>query len=423
MIVRLARLLPKVIAARRGSVAIQMGILLTFLIGMAALGTEIPLVIYKHRQMQNVADAAALGGAVALAKGYPANLSTESQGIAAALGFVNATNGVTVTVNNPPKSGNYTNNQGAVEVIVNQPRTLTLAALFGTSKFNISARAVALRGSNGGFCALATDTGAATAVSISGGAAVTMNGCGLAVNATGSSALSVSGGAVLQAQSVTVSGQANISGGAAINATNGISQNQSATADPYANVSMPASSGCDHTNFALNWAASVQQMSPGRYCGGVSISNGASVSMAPGIYYIESGTFSVAGGSTVTGSGVTIVLTQNTSGYATVTLSNGATVTLSAPTTGATAGLLFFGDRNAPNSNVNNFIGGTAENFTGAIYLPTQQVVFSNGAGASACTQLIAWHMQFTGGSASQFNNSCANTGVSPIGGATLIVE
>ncbi len=77
-------------SSRRGSVAIQMGMLMTVLIGMAALGTEIPYLMYKQRQMQTAADSAALGAAVALTQGYPA-IATEADGIAAALGFTNGT--------------------------------------------------------------------------------------------------------------------------------------------------------------------------------------------------------------------------------------------------------------------------------------------------------------------------------------------
>ena len=136
-------------SGRRGSVAIQIGILTTVLIGMAGLGTEIPYLMFKHRQMQTAADSAALGAGVALARGYPA-LATEANGIAAALGFVNGAGNVTVTVNNPPKSGTYTSNSSAVEVIIIQPQTLRMAGLLGVSRYNLTARAVALAGSAGG---------------------------------------------------------------------------------------------------------------------------------------------------------------------------------------------------------------------------------------------------------------------------------
>jgi hypothetical protein len=406
----------------RGSVAIQLGILMTVLLGMASLGTEIPYLMYKHRQMQTTADSAALGAAVAVSQGYPSPIRTEAYGIAAALGFTNGSSSATITVNNPPLSGNYTGNNRAVEVIASQPQTIKMAGLFGVSIYSLSARAVALAGATGSYCLLGTDTASATAVDISNGAAVTLSGCGLAVNATGPAALSVSGGSVLRAQAVTASGQVSIgSNGSVIHAPGGIMQNQPVTEAPYANVAMPASCGCDYTNLSLG--KGTYQLSPGRYCGGITIPNGAVVSMAPGTYYIKSGSFSVLGGS-VTGSGVTIVLTQNTSGYATVSVQGGSTVSLSAPTSGATAGLLFFGDHNAPSSNVNSFVfsGGTTEDFTGALYFPSQQILFSNGSGSAACIQLIAWHIQIKG-TASQFSNDCSNSGVSPIGGRPLLVE
>ena len=128
------------------------------------------------------------------------------------------------------------------------------------------------------------------------------------------------------------------------------------------------------------------------------------------------------------GTGVTIVLTGSASDghtppYANVTIGNGATVTLSAPTSGATSGILFFGDPNAPVSNSSNFGGGAVMKLTGAIYFPSETVVFDNGiSNPSGCTQLIAGVIQFQGGA--NFSNNCAGTGTSAIGGgATALVE
>lgn len=144
--------------------------------------------------------------------------------------------------------------------------------------------------------------------------------------------------------------------------------------------------------------------------------------MAPGVYYIASGSFSVTGQATLTGSGVTIVLTQNnTSGYATVSIAGNASITLSAPTSGLTAGLLFVGDRNAPNSSANSFTGGSNVSLTGALCFPTEQVSYKGGtSSSSSCTQLIARQITFTGNS--QFNSNCTNTGVSPISGIAVVL-
>jgi len=48
---------------RRGAVAIQVALMLTAIVGVSALGTEITFLLYKHRQMQSAADSAALGAA------------------------------------------------------------------------------------------------------------------------------------------------------------------------------------------------------------------------------------------------------------------------------------------------------------------------------------------------------------------------
>jgi hypothetical protein len=55
-------------------------------------------------------------------------------------------------------------------------------------------------------------------------------------------------------------------------------------------------------------------------------------------------------------------------------------------------------------------------NLTGALYFPSQTVVFSNGSSNSSdCTQLIAWRIEFKGGT--KFNSNCEGTGTSTIGG------
>ncbi len=418
MLSGIAAALRTVIFSRRGGASILIGVALPILIGAIGLGTEVVFVMYMHRQMQSAADAGALSAATALTKGYPSNFALEADAIAGSLGFVNGTANVTVTVNHPPLSGSYTSNANAVEVIIAQPQVLTIVKYFTATAFNVSARAVALQGASGSFCVLETDSRSVTGVSVSNGATVNFNKCSLGVNATGSSALSVTGGATLQAQSISVSGQAQVNNGGSVNTTSGLNVNQAVTADPYANVAMPTNSGCTYNSLSIGWESDVRHLSPGTYCNGLSIGDGATVSLAPGVYIIKSGSFTVGGGSTVTGTGVTIVLTSNTSGYATATIANGATVTLSAPASGPTAGLVFFSDRNAPNSGTINFAGGSTEAFKGALYFPTQTVVYSNGvSNSSTCTQLIAWHIQFSGGA--QFNSTCGGTGVSAIGGGS----
>ncbi len=426
--VRAAARARRFFTCRRGSVAVTVGVSISVLIGMVGLGTEITFVMFKQRQMQSAADTAALGAATALSKGYPVNYALEGKAIAATGGFVDGAGGVTVTVNKPPASGSNTANADAVEVIVSQPQTLQLVSLFTEAAFNVGARAVAVKGGSAGdFCVLTTDTGNATGITINNGARVTLEDCGVAANGTGSSALAVSGGARLVTNSVSVGGGVTVNNGGQINNDADIQENQPTVADPYAAVNPPAPpAGCNWNNRNIGWApVTPQQLTPGTYCNGLSVGGGTTVNFNPGVYYIKSGSFNMGGGATITGTGVTIVLTNNSnSNYATASLANGSNVTLSAPTSGATSGLLFYGDRNAPTNQSNNIGGGANITLRGALYFPTQQVVYNNGASNTAtCMQLIAWRVRFMGGS--RFNNNCDSAGTSPIGGgtATALVE
>jgi hypothetical protein len=245
------------------------------------------------------------------------------------------------------------------------------------------------------------------------------------VDANGSGALTVTDGATLNAKSVSVSGGVNSSNGT-INATNGVKTGQAAVANPYSSEVIPSFTGCNYGSLPsspYSVTSGTQTLSPGVYCGGLWMGNSATVVMNAGVYIIDGGYFSVQSVKSLTGTGVTVVLTGSGSNYATVDIANGAPVTLSAPTTGATAGLVFFQDPNAPNTGTNTFAGGAAMVLTGALYFPDQTVNYSNGTSStSACTQLIAWQMQFTGGAS--FNSNCAGAGTKGIGTSpSLLVE
>ncbi len=407
----------------RGSVAVTVALTTVVLIGMVSLGVEVTWLLLKLRQMQSAADSAAMAGATALGASGPSGVTVEAQAVSAENGFVAGVKSVTVAVNNPPLSGSLAGNAGAVEVVITQPQTLALAQVIRKGVWNLHARAVATSGAGASSCALQLDASSTTGVQISNGATVNMNQCGLSVNALGGTALTVIGAGTLNASSVVVSGDTHVSNGGRINVTGQIKTGQPPTADPYANVQVPSNSGCKYGSaghpFTIKWSASVQTIKPdGVYCGGLAIGNGARVVMTPGVYIIKGGTFDIGGGITLDGAGVTIVLTGSGSDYADVEIGNGATVNLSAPTAGATAGLVFFQDRKAPHSGTNNFNGGTQVTITGALYFPSQSVTYSNGTTSSSpCTQLVAWRLVFQGGAS--FNSNCANTGVGSIGASS----
>lgn len=402
---------------RSGSVAILFALMFTVLLGFTALATEVGFVLFKQRQMQSAASSAALGGATALMTGHP-TFSVEAAAIATGAGFTTGTvNGIvtTVTVNNPPKAGNHIGDANYVEVIILQPQTLPLSNLppFGITQWKIQARAVAAEGNNAGDCILQLNTSSNPGLWLTGGAAINAPLCGVAANSSESEAVYVEDGASLTVASVTVVGTVNSSGGT-ITSTKPVQTSQPAVADPYAGVAIPTYSGCAFNNYYTNTTGTLS--ASGTYCGGISI-GGGTITMNPGVYILNGGYFSVTAGATVKGTGVTIVMTGSSpANVATLSIGGGSLITLSAPTTGATAGLVFFQDRTAVSTSVDSIQGGGQLNVTGAIYFPNQEVEYSNGSvtNSSTCTQLIASVIMFTGGAS--FSNGCASAGVSAIG-------
>src|SRR5437016_4538335 len=94
-----------------GSNLIIFALILPVLVGAAGLGTEAGWWSYKHKNMQSAADSGAASAATA-----GTNLTAEADSVTALYGYANGLNNVTVTVNQPPSTGNFTSNPKAVEV-------------------------------------------------------------------------------------------------------------------------------------------------------------------------------------------------------------------------------------------------------------------------------------------------------------------
>lgn len=396
---------------RRGAVAVVTAIVLLVLLGFASLGTEVVYLMFTARRMQSAADSAALGAVAALIQGYPASYADQAYALAGAQGFVTGQDNTAVAINNPPTSGGYAGQSGAVEVMITRSEVPVLAHLFRGSPFVLVARSVAKMGSYGA-CVLALDPTASASFSIAGSLVANFSSCWVADNSSAAQAVSVAGGATVNAAGIRDVGGYSQSKNSTINAAGGIETDADATDDPYAGVAVPEPSVCSATNYAIaNYAQ--QTIMPGTYCGGISVSGGASLTLSPGVYVIDQGALSIAGGSTVTGSAVTIVLTSSTgSNYATVSIAGGATVNLTPPTSGSTAGLVFFQDPRAPASGTDYLTGGSGQTIMGAIYFPNQTVSFS-GATKNQCTEIIGRTVTIAGGS--NLAADCAGTGVKPI--------
>lgn len=403
---------------RSGATVVIIALALSGIIGFTALGTEVASWYTIKRHMQGAADSAAATAASALAAGEPGSLlGSEAKSVTAIYGFADGSSGTSVTVNYPPKSGNYQSSP-AVEVIISQPRPPLLTALFLPTGPTIAVRAVALAdtGRTGQACVIALDTNNETSTTVTGSTALNFQGCSLYINSPSSAALNLSGGGTIDAASAYLVG--NVSG-AGLTTTYGTYTGADPLIDPYLNAAVPAYSGCDQNNYKLNsgQSASLSANSSGIYvfCGGISLQGGATLTLGAGTYILNGGQLGISGNAILNAtSGTTIVLTSSSSGgsCAVAQIGSNAVVNITAPTSGPLSGIAVFQDRGCNNKNASNSLaGGATQNIAGAIYFPSEPINYSGGSptGGAVCTQLIAWTISFSGGST--FNNNCTGTG------------
>jgi hypothetical protein len=239
---------------------------------------------------------------------------------------------------------------------------------------------------------------------------VDVNGCAISVDSTSSSAASVVGGSSVNASAVDVVGGVSLSNGGTITpvAVTGVAP----VGDPFA--SLPALTPGTCTQTGMYSPPSNKAVPPGTYCGGISVTNGVTgVTFTAGDFIILGGGLNFAGGTTSSGSGVMFYLTGNTTyPYASVNMSNGANVTLSAPTSGTYLGVLFFQNRSITSSLAATFTGGATMLLTGSLYFPTTDVSFSNGTSTTAYTAIVADEVSFTGGASINYDNTGLKTGL-----------
>jgi Flp pilus assembly protein TadG len=415
---RTLRLSRRLSRNERGSMSVLIAIGLTVLLGFAALGVDVSLWMRAKNNAQNAADAAAYAaGAAAYQVNSTARIQADVNAMAAANGFQNGMNGVTVTMHNPPTSGAYAGNASAYEVIITAPQKVYLAsALVGATAPTVKGRAVAaLVFKNPGptfpTCILGLSPLANNVdVTFNGGTTVTANGCEVEADSPSASSVNTNGGGSIHAKAVrTVGG---VSGGnISVTDNPGIWTNQASIPDPYANRTIPSMPPASGPN---KWSGTVTNTGSGdppvmTINGNVDVKG--NTTLTPGIYIINNGSFNDTGQNTVTGNGVTIILTSSTpaSDNGTFSVTGGGGLNLTAPTYGPTAGMALWADKNLPNKE-DTFAGGTTSGLTGAIYLPSHDVKYAGNSGTvSACMQMIAYNIIFTG--ASTFNHNCNGVG------------
>ncbi len=219
-------------------------------------------------------------------------------------------------------------------------------------------------------------------LTLSGNASISVPG-NVIVDSSSTSALTESGNAGIKASSIEVVGGVSTSGNATLSpaAVTGIVP----VANPLAYLTGPSTSGL--TNYgSVSYTNGSHTLNPGIYTS-IQASGNASLTLNPGIYILEGGGMTVTGNASIAGSGVMIYNTSSnypssTGRYGGITLSGNGSFSLTAPTSGAYAGIVLF--QPSANTRAISLSGNAAAGLTGTIYAPAALTYVSGNASVNA---------------------------------------
>ncbi len=427
---------------RRGAVALIAALVLPVIFGFAALAIDYGHLLYTEAKLQAAADAAALAAAsslddedaaVALAQEYAGlnmpegNYGTVLQAADVIFGTYDTETRVFTDDDTPTDAVRVTLNLSEAN---GNPVTLFFASVIGFASRDVQSQAIATQSAGDDeFCFYATSTDDPSAFKVSGTVDLDLGNCGIAVASTDDDAMKGSGTVDIAAGSVCVAGGYKESGvGVSVDPTPE-EECDDIPDDPLAGLTAPtAAAECDEEDYSISGNGGNITLSPGTYCGGIQVSGSSNtITFEPGVYILAGGGLSVAGGSNNlindTDSGIGGVMFFNTESaddeddFDDISFSGDNDITLSAPTSGDYAGVLFFQDPGADSASANlefSVTGTVDTELDGTIYMPDHLIDFSGtSSSAMRCMKLIGSIIEFSGTSGSTIPESCASDNVS----------
>jgi len=270
-----------------------------------------------------------------------------------------------------------------------------------------------------GACLYALDSTAAKAFQIAGAQSV-YTACGVVSESNSSSAFEMEGAETLYLENhaqVSVVGSAQLNGQTylydTINGGDVQAVQVTSPGDPLSSISAPTTGtivSASHASYDSNSKPPNNTLSPGIYCGGLTIgnTNGTTFTFSPGVYIMAGGGLTLNSQAVVSGIGVTFYNTSSsgwgcsgTYNYTPVIISGQVTASLTAPTSGSLNGILFFGNRtgcSTPGSCTDQINGGSTAILNGALYFKSDKIEIT-GSNASGYTMLVADKIYINGSS------------------------
>lgn len=345
---------------KAGSVGIVMALLLVPLLGIIGAAIDFSQAISAKVELQQIADATAVSGArlpatsndnrqIAMEKMYEANISHTPY----------AGTRRVITANNA---------QVSVDITYSSPTNLLKLVGVNSLPINVGTTARSQVQNGGVICLLALNPDAAEGLHLQGINKMSQRDCWAWVNSTSAEAINAVGASTGTAQGFCVAG--GVIGGEhfAPPPYQGCDPYEDPFAAQFA-AYRPFESECTERNLQVKNGYHV--LSPGTYCGGISLKPQAEVQLEPGIYIIKDGSLDVQAQSMLKGEGVTFYFTGSNTG---IDVKGGGGMELRAAADGPMAGFLFVQDRTSNPGSQINIQGGGRVKMEGVLYTPTWRV-------------------------------------------------
>jgi Flp pilus assembly protein TadG len=420
-----------------GSIAVYAALSLPILAGVVGFGLDMSVWYAMKRDVQGIADSAAIAAAHTLMGG-----GTQTEATAAATDdaerngyYASGSNQIAMTYNSVV-TGATTE---TVQADVRMGAPLHFAQFF-IDEITVAAFAASGFTQLGSQCVLALHPTASGAITFTGTTSADV-GCGVTSNSDHpSDSILVTGTAELTANPVTANGGISISGGGQIISDFPLIPYSHPVADPFTSMAAAMPSKPVNCTILGSTVGPSDTATFDPLDGGVNCTAGGSITIdgtvwiqgdatfAPGTYYINDGDFRMNAGASVTATGgVTFILTGDTPADVGEWKMNGvADLVIEAPSAGYYAGIAIMQDPIAESGGDNKINGGSGQLIDGIIYFPSQNLTFNGGSDlVDSCVQIIASMIDFQGNSVLENDETvCANVGVSTggTGGGQLVV-
>jgi hypothetical protein len=442
----------RIFCEQQGASATIVAIALPGLIGFGALGAETGIWFTIKLQNQSAADAAAISVAYEVIGGK-ANPTSELMPAASAAAAQNGFKGSTPTVIYPYSDDSVSN---GIAVTLQQRQAALLAAMF-LPGVTVTTKAVAVIEVLDNPCVLALGT-SGTAVEIGDAGRLDMPRCSVAANSISRSSIDLHGStSSIAATTLVTPGEVSFQGSPidpaapppefalALPAMIGAPS----IADPYAAAlthafliaGMPTTIKCKskdsggqrvyNSSCVIDGTSLTQTrilLSSGTHISGPwNIPTGHTVDLTPGTYWLTGDLTIQSGGvlkcstcDNVKGTGVTVILTTQSSKIGTVSMSSNAIVALNAPRTGRFPGLVLVQDANGlpagtTYTSTRSTIAGAPAGATlnGLIYFPHSSLTFTGNLISTGprCLVLVV-NTLTVGGPSSLEDAGCASAGL-----------